>query len=405
VDVATAKREYAEARSQALAITDKAMAEDRQLTDEEQTQLGTLVKKAKGLHAQIETVKFGASAELLDQIKAFAQTPEAWADGPTFGTKDGEETLGRKDRSQPHPWAVAIEKACAAHGVKAFGMPSGSVPLVSLATVPFSMGQLGAPLVSAIGLTPWPAEGGRAVQYLRQTSRVNRAAIWSPGSAADGSDTTAKPTSDFVTALVEADVADIAHLATPVKKDDLSDFAQLDSWVASEMQYGVLQALEAAVLVAAGPEPAFTGLLHVPGTTTVAAAADVPSTLMAAQVALSNLGYGQGLQAALNPADWAATALMKSTTEEFLFPTLPAGGAAPSLLGISIITSPSVPAGTAIVGNFRAAVRLFERSAPVIEWGTINDQFSKNLLTARCEGRYAMTVPQPAAVAICDLTP
>jgi HK97 family phage major capsid protein len=169
--------------------------------------------------------------------------------------------------------------------------------------------------------------------------------------------------------------------------------------------YGLGQALEAAIITAAGPEPAMTGLLHVAGTTAVAAGDDVPETLMAAQVALSNLGYGDGLQAALNPADWASVALMKSSTDEYLFPTLPAAAAAPSLLGIGIITSPSVPAGTAIVANFRNAVTLLERESPVVDWGTIADGFAKNLLSARCEGRYAMTVPQPAAVAIADLTP
>ena len=65
MDAATAKREYAEARSQALAITDKAMAEDRQLTDDEQTELGTLVKKAKGLHPLIATLVASGSRLLL----------------------------------------------------------------------------------------------------------------------------------------------------------------------------------------------------------------------------------------------------------------------------------------------------------------------------------------------------
>ena len=61
-------------------------------------------------------------------------------------------------------------------GVKAFSAPSGSVPLPAPSTVPFSLGQLGAPLIRAIRSGPWPAVGGRAVTYLRQTGRTNRAA-------------------------------------------------------------------------------------------------------------------------------------------------------------------------------------------------------------------------------------
>jgi hypothetical protein len=34
---------------------------------------------------------------------------------------------------------------------------------------------------------------------------------------------------------------------------------------------------------------------------------------MAASVALANLGYGTGLQAAMNPTGWSAVALSKAT--------------------------------------------------------------------------------------------
>ena len=44
------------------------------------------------------------------------------------------------------------------------------------------------------------------------------------------------------------------------------------------------------------------------------------------------------------------------------------------MFGGGIIASPNVPAGTAVVANLRAAVQLYEREVPLIEWGTINDQ-------------------------------
>jgi HK97 family phage major capsid protein len=148
-----------------------------------------------------------------------------------------------------------------------------------------------------------------------------------------------------------------------------------------------------------------TDLLHLAGTTPVAAAADIASTIEAASVALQLLGYGDGLQAAMNPVDWSAVATAKGTDGHPLYPTLPTGPAAPSIYGVGILPSPNVPAGTAVVSNFRQAVAIYERELPIVQWGTINDEFSKNLLSALCEGRYALTVPQPAAVAIADLTP
>jgi hypothetical protein len=220
--VAEKRTKYAELREKALAITDRALVDDRQLTDQEAKELAADVAQAKQLHSEIESARLGADGDLLKSLQEIGRTTPDH--GPLLQLKDGEELLERKDGERSHPWAESIVEACKAHGTKAFGMPTGSVPLVSLGTTPVSMGQLGAPLVQAIGLTPWPAVGGRAVQYLRQTGRTNRAAIWAPGSAADGSDTTAKPTSDYTTALVQADVADIAHLASPVKRDDLADF-------------------------------------------------------------------------------------------------------------------------------------------------------------------------------------
>jgi hypothetical protein len=48
------KKEYADLRVKALAIPEQAAAEGRQLTEEEQGQLTSLVEQAKAKHAQIE---------------------------------------------------------------------------------------------------------------------------------------------------------------------------------------------------------------------------------------------------------------------------------------------------------------------------------------------------------------
>ena len=387
------KEQYTEHRKAALDLCEKARVEDRPLTDTEQGQLEQHVEQAKALHPKIEQLEKAKDATgLIDQLVA-VQT----------GTKDGA-TLGVKDVGPRHPWADAIEKTSQALGVKAFSMPSGSIPLPALSTIPFSLGQLGAPLVQAIGLRPWPSDGGRQVIYLRQTGRVNRAAVWHYGAAADGSDTPLKPTTDLTTVAVEANAEVIAHMASPVKRIDLADFPGLQQWVQSELNYGLVQALEAAILTAAGPEPEMTGLLHLAGTTPVAAGADAVATIVAAKTALANLGYGDGLQAAVNPADWEGIALTKATTGEYIFAGPSTGGATtPSVFGVGIIVSPNVPAKTAVVANFRNAVQVYEREQVTVTWGTTGTEFAQNLLSAVCEGRYAQAVPQPAAVAVATL--
>ena len=113
----------------------------------------------------------------------------------------------------------------------------------------------------------------------------------------------------------------------------------------------------------------------------------------------------------MNPGDWAGIALMKASGRgEYQYPTLPAAGAAPSLLGVSVVTTPAIAAKTCIVANLQAQVELYEREVPTCVWGTTSTtsgaaqaSFEKNQIAARGEGRFALVVPQPAAIAVATL--
>ena len=56
-------------------------------------------------------------------------------------------------------------------------MPTGSVPLTPLATVPFSLGQIPAALVQAIGLRAWPATGAGRSSTCARPSKSARSAV------------------------------------------------------------------------------------------------------------------------------------------------------------------------------------------------------------------------------------
>lgn len=69
MDVQTSKKEYAALREKALAICDRAVAADRQLTEAEHRELTATVEHAKGLQARIEQQRgTGMSMEELDRI-------------------------------------------------------------------------------------------------------------------------------------------------------------------------------------------------------------------------------------------------------------------------------------------------------------------------------------------------
>ena len=407
--LAAKRGEHRKHREQALAITDLAVAENRQLTKQEAEQVAQHVEQAKAIQGEVEADRLGANQELVKQLERPRQaTRHVEPPRPAqLGMKVGPgDTLQVKAAEARHPWALAIEQTSRARGEKAFSAPTGSIPLPALSTVPVSMGMLGAPLVQAIGLRPWPADGGRAVTYLRQTGRVNRAAIWRSGAAPDGSDTPSKPVTDLTTVAVVANAETVAHLASPVKRNDLADFQGMAQWVSNELTYGLTQALEAAILTAAGPEPAMTGLLHLAGTTPVAAAADVAGTIEAAAVALQLLGYGDGLQAAINPADWSGVATAKGADGHYLYPD-PANrpGIAQPVRGRHHRPARTCQPALRWSATSASGCHLRARGAAGAVGHDRTMSSAKNLLSARCEGRYALTVPQPAAVAIADLTP
>ena len=138
------------------------------------------VKEGKQLAAELEAGRLAAPPELMKALEEFARSPEALKlhegdyqvdhRGRVIRPKDDGQTLGLKDAERPHPWATAIVEACKAQGQKAFGMPSGSIPLAPVSTVPISMGQLGAPLIAAIGL--------RRRSRFRAAARMPAAAGW-----------------------------------------------------------------------------------------------------------------------------------------------------------------------------------------------------------------------------------
>lgn len=68
------------------------------------------------------------------------------------------------------------------------------------------------------------------------------------------------------------------------------------------------------------------------------------------------------------------------------------------------MVTPSVPVGTAILGDF-TKLRVYIRQDAHLDVDSSGVLFTKNQFQARGEGRYGIGVLRPSAFAICDLTP
>ncbi|MFZ0225700.1 MAG: hypothetical protein WAL41_01880, partial [Mycobacterium sp.] len=71
--------------------------------------------------------------------------------------------------------------------------------------------------------------------------------------------------------------------------------------------------------------------------------------------------------------------------------------------GLKRVITPSIPVGTAILGDF-TRLKVYVRQDAHIDVDASGPLFTTNQFVARGEGRYGIGVLRPSAFARCDLT-
>lgn len=345
-------------------------------------------------------------------------------------TKDASRRVKEWRHGEPHPWAAKIADHPMVKGmggrVKAFTMPSGSIEVLPLSQSPVILGRPGGELLAAINVQEWPGGlstadagfgadqpglspagviygPGRTVDIAVQTARTNNAAFCDRGTGGGGSDVD-KPTSDFTWEIQAFNAEWVGHLAQPIRIEDLEDLSFFNTWLAMEMQWGLIVAIENAVVNANQGLPSRVGILHAAGTNAVAFRNDMMTTISDAVTLLTSKGYGD-LQVALSLDDWQEISLMCDDLGRYLFPEFQNPPGSQSLFGAPVLRNNQVPQGTAIVAPLRQAVTVAERSQATITWGvTETATFAQNNVAARCEQRVAIAVTAPDRIAIATLT-
>ena len=67
--------------------------------------------------------------------------------------------------------------------------------------------------------------------------------------------------------------------------------------------------------------------------------------------------------------------------------------------GIRIVESTAIAQGKFLMGAFHLASQIFDRQAMTLDMSESNkDNFSRNMITIRCEERLALAVYRPAAI-------
>ena len=386
-----ARRDYEALREDAMAITDKAMAENRELTDDEQTRLRQVVTAAKAAERDAKGRPIGMPIEQLNGlINAHLAAEEKQAGG-------GTKAAGQRGEPTIHPWAEKLKAARVAGEKAVTNTTTGAVLVGSLADTGARLGSPGGEILSLITIEDWAGRGdGSTISVVRQASRDLHAAIAPIG--------TKKPESNLAIEQVTADIWTFATTATGVPLAWLSDIQSLSLFVQTELEYAVRLAIEDGLLNGAGPLPGTPlGILHDPAVQTVATVtSDAPGTILAALTAVSSAGYNQGV-VAMNPANWQGVSSLKDANERYLYGAGPFQSPGRAIWGAPVVLSVAVPVDTVVVGDIGAAVRFVEREPVQVIVGTQNDEVLRNERSFVVESRDSFVTVRPQALAKASL--
>lgn len=230
-----------------------------------------------------------------------------------------------------------------------------------------------------------------AIFWVQQTGFTNNAAVVPEG--------TKKPESSITFATKITPVVTIAHIFK-ASKQILDDFAQLQSMVDAEMEYGLKYVEEQEFLFGAGGAGNIEGI--VPQASAFAPAFaperrskidDLRLAVLQAQLARMPVdGF------VLHSIDWAEIELTKTVDGAYVMAN-PAQIMGPTIWGKPVVeTEEPEFEGEFLAGAFRTAAQVFDREdANVVIATTNTDDFEKNMISIRCEERTALAVKRPEA--------
>jgi HK97 family phage major capsid protein len=206
------------------------------------------------------------------------------------------------------------------------------------------------------------------------------------------------PQSDGSYSLVSSPVRTIGHYMK-ASTQVLDDMGQLQSFIDSEVQYGVNFAEEAQLLNGDGTGQNLLGIVTQASAYSAAFAITGETafdrTLLAVLQVELNLYPCDAI--VLNPTDWRKMQLTKDATGRYL-----GGGRFASTLpvvwNLPVVTSLAMTAGTFLCGAFSLGAQIFDRQQTSVQISTEDqDNFVRNLCTIKGTERIALAVKRPAA--------
>lgn len=204
----------------------------------------------------------------------------------------------------------------------------------------------------------------------------------------------------FTTA--NAPVRTIAHWI-PATKQILADFPGLEDIIRTELIYGLKLKEESQLLIGSGAGNDLNGLVtQATAFTTGLMGAGVwhkPDVIRRATQQVKTANQIAPQWVVMNDIDWADIELAKDTNRQYLsgYAGMLYTRSGPTLWGLRVVLSNSMPSGTFLLGNSQAAT-IRDREEVNVEVSTEHsDYFIKNMVAIRCEERLTLLVRRPAS--------
>ncbi|MBA2410742.1 MAG: phage major capsid protein [Gammaproteobacteria bacterium] len=189
-----------------------------------------------------------------------------------------------------------------------------------------------------------------------------------------------------------------------VSKQVLADENQLQQTLGDLFRYRVLEFFERQVVIGTGVGRNVLGLATA-ATASGATGGNAADRLGATGSLLADMGWEANL-VILNPNDWHTIRSERADTGNGQYLS---GGwaqpAQPSIWSMPVVSTSSLPVGTALVMDTAAALVL-DREAPTVLISSEDlDNFVKNMVTILAEMRGGLAILNPSAILSVALTP
>lgn len=408
---AVLSQEHHETMQATDSLLDAAIKEGRDLTDEERVtveasesrldELDSILsverrqralrkREAAGAEGQ-QPGRFGPEAAALAQGRQFVRSlaAEMLAD-PQFAAWRAQMTPNGRTRGGVHIDSPRVDFGALAP------LRLGSATSAGALTVPDDYGLVPLALrpLGVRNLVTNATTGSDAVDYARITGFTNAAAPVQEAPDITGTPGL-KPQSDMAFERVSTAVKTIATWVAATRQA-LADAGQLESLINSLLLYFLELVLEDQMINGDATGENLDGILHVAGTLSQAFVTDLFRTTRKARTLLRLQGYVTPSGYLFHPADLEELDLLQDNEARYFFGG-PTSMGQRRLWGVPVVESESVPAGTAILADWRYAV-LWDREQGAIQISDSHaDFFVRNLVAIRAELRAAFGVLMPKA--------